>query len=74
VFYFGEELEKHVFTRPTIVSLPLGLPHCPLEVTHVDSPVIPIEIMLSKESGTRKPYFEKDKGCNQTDTMDFQQL
>ncbi len=62
VLYLGEELEKHVFTKPTIVSLPPGLPHCPLEVTRVDRPIIQIEIMLTGPEGTREPYFEKDKG------------
>jgi hypothetical protein len=62
VLYLGEELERHVFTRPTIVSLPPGMPHCPLEVTRVDRPIIQIEIMLVGEGGTREPFFEKDKG------------
>ena len=62
VLYLGKELEKHVFTKPTIVSLPPGLPHCPLEVTRVDRPIIQIEIMLTGPEGTREPYFAKDKG------------
>lgn len=62
VLYLGEELERHVFTKPTIVSLPPGMPHCPLEVTRVDRPIIQIEIMLVGEGGTREPFFEKDKG------------
>jgi len=62
VLYLGAELEKHVFTKPTIVSLPPGMPHCPLEVTRVDRPIIQIEIMLVGEGGTREPFFEKDKG------------
>ena len=59
VFYMGEELEKHVFTRPTIVSLHEGLAHCPLEVTRVDRPIIQIEIMLVGEGGTREPVWPK---------------
>lgn len=62
VFYFGKEMEKHVFTRPTMVNLPPGLPHCPLEITRVDSPILQLEIMLTGEGGTREPYFEKDRG------------
>ncbi|MFC2039039.1 hypothetical protein ACFLUG_04645 [Chloroflexota bacterium] len=58
VLYMGEELEKYVFTRPTIVSIPEGLPHAPLEVTRVDSPIIQLEIMLIGEGGTREPYFK----------------
>ncbi|HJX13241.1 MAG TPA: hypothetical protein VJ377_06910 [Dehalococcoidales bacterium] len=61
VLYLGEEMEKHVFTRPTIVNLPAGFPHCPLEVTRVDRPIIQVEIMLVGEGGTRDVYFEKDK-------------
>jgi hypothetical protein len=72
VFYFGEELEKYVFTRPTFISLPPGLPHCPLEITRVDRPIIQIEVMLSGADGTREPYFEKDKGFNPGNVMDFQ--
>jgi hypothetical protein len=74
VFYFGEELEKHVFTRPTVVSLPPGLVHCPLEITRVDRPIIQIEMMLAPPDGsepTREPYFEKDKGFKPQDVMDF---
>jgi hypothetical protein len=74
VFYFGEELEKHVFTKPTIISLPPGLVHCPLEITRVDSPIIQIEMMLPTTDGsppTREPYFAKDKGFNPQSVMDF---
>ena len=62
VLYLGPELEKHVFTKPTMVFLPEGFPHCPLEITRVDRPIIQIEIMLAGEGMTREPYFEKDKG------------
>jgi len=72
VLYLGAELEKHVFTRPTIVYLPPGFPHCPLEITRVDSPIIQIEIMLVGEGGTRDPYFEEDKG--KVDLIDFKDL
>ena len=74
VLYFGEELEKYVFTKPTIVSLPPGLPHCPLEITRVDSPIIQVEVMLAGEGGSREPYFEKDKGFDPRDVMNFEIL
>ena len=77
VFYFGEELEKHVFTKPTVVSLPPGLVHCPLEITRVDRPIIQIEMMLAPPEGaapTREPYFEADKGFNPMNVMDFQDV
>lgn len=74
VFYFGEELEKHVFTRPTFVSLPPGLPHCPLEITRVDRPIIQVEIMLTGAWGTRDPFFDKDKGINPLNTMNVEHI
>ena len=77
VFYFGEELEKHVFTSPTVVSLPPGLVHCPLEITRVDRPIIQIEMMLAPPDGaapTREPFFEADKGFKPMNVMDFQDL
>jgi hypothetical protein len=61
VFYLGEEQEKHVFTRPTIVSLPPGFPHCPLLVTRLERPIIQIEIMLVGDGGTRDPLWSEDK-------------
>ena len=62
VLYLGPELEKHVFTKPTIVSIPPFFPHCPMEVRNVRNPIIQIEIMLVGEGGTREPFFEADKG------------
>jgi hypothetical protein len=62
VLYMGAELEKHVFTRPTMVFIPKGFPHCPLEITRVNKPILQIEIMLAGEGMTREPYFEADKG------------
>jgi hypothetical protein len=61
IFYFGKELEKHIFTRPTIISLPPGLPHHPFEITRVDSPIIQIEIMIGNKGIPVIPCFEKDK-------------
>lgn len=72
VLYLGEEQEKHVFTRPTLVYLPIGFPHCPLEITRVDSPIIQIEVMLVGEGGTREPYFEEDK--DKVNLIEFKDL
>ena len=77
VFYFGEELEKYVFTRPTVVSLPPGLVHCPLEMTRIDRPIIQLEMMLATPDGsppTREPFFEKDKDFRPFDVMDREEL
>jgi hypothetical protein len=74
VFYFGKELEKHVFTRPTIISLPPGLPHHPFEITRVDSPIIQIEIMLGNKGVPVHPVFEKDKGFDPMTMVDREYL
>ena len=58
----GADLVKYVFTKPTMVYIPEGFPHCPLEITRVDRPIIQIEIMLVGDNPTREPYFEEDKG------------
>lgn len=73
-FFLGAELEKHVFTRPTLVYLPPGLPHGPLEITRIDSPIIQVEVMLAGEEGTREPYFEADKGFDPHKVMNFEIL
>lgn len=63
-FFFGEELEEHVFTKPTLVVLPPNLVHCPLEVVNVTKPIIQIEVMLPTEDGSessRVPFFPEEK-------------
>jgi hypothetical protein len=37
---FGEEEEKHIITAPTVVYIPKGLKHCPLNFRRVDKPVM----------------------------------
>ena len=39
-FYLGEEGEKQVITRPTVVYIPKGLMHCPLTFVRVDKPIV----------------------------------
>jgi hypothetical protein len=64
VFCLGKEFEKHILTRPTIISIPSGLPHHPFEITRVDSPIIQIEIMIGNMDVVIEPYLEKEKGYN----------
>jgi hypothetical protein len=62
-FCFGEELEEHVFTKPTYVVLPPNLVHCPMEIVNVERPIIQIEMMFAPEDGserTRVPFFPGD--------------
>ena len=77
VLFIGEEMVKYVFTRPTIVSLPPGLVHGPLEITRVDRPIIQLEMMLPTPDGsppTREPFFEKDKGFKPQLVMNIKNL
>ena len=74
VFCFGEEMEEHIFTRPTIISIPAGLPHHPFEITRVDSPIIQIEIMIGNKGVAPEPFFEKDKGYNSRDMINREVL
>jgi mannose-6-phosphate isomerase-like protein (cupin superfamily) len=35
----GEEMEEYIITQPTIVRIPAGLQHCPLNFKRIDKPV-----------------------------------
>ena len=43
----GEEGEKHIINTTTIVNIPAGLPHCPLNFKRIDKPIVFLEIMLA---------------------------
>ena len=45
----GEEGEKHVITEPTIVHVPKGMLHCPLEFKVVNKPIIFMNVALTPE-------------------------
>lgn len=47
--YLGDELEKHTFNTPTIISMPPGLKHCPLLVKNVTKPVVFLEVSMTKD-------------------------
>jgi hypothetical protein len=52
-FSFGPEREKHVITGPTVVVIPPGVYHCPLNYAKVGKPFYCLEAFLtSKYSGT----------------------
>ena len=44
----GDELEKHTFNTPAIISMPPGLKHCPLHVKNVTKPVVFLEVSATK--------------------------
>jgi hypothetical protein len=48
--------EKHVLTKPGCVSMPRGLPHCPISIKNVspEKPIVFLEVSLSGSYGTPK--------------------
>jgi hypothetical protein len=48
--------EKHVLTKPGCVTMPPGLPHCPITIKNVspEKPIVFLEISLSSSYGTPK--------------------
>lgn len=76
-FYMGEEMEKYTITRPTIIRIPPGVSHCPLNFKRVDKPVFFQaalmqgtfgNIMYGKElwydGPNRKCCYDHNKKCN----------
>jgi hypothetical protein len=47
----GEELEEHIITSATVVTIPPGLKHCPLVVKKVTKPFVFLEISSTKAYG-----------------------
>jgi mannose-6-phosphate isomerase-like protein (cupin superfamily) len=43
----GEEEEKHLITKPTIIFIPKGMVHCPLNFRKIDKPVLFHALLLS---------------------------
>ena len=50
--FMGEEMESHVFNKPTVVIAPAGLVHCPLDVKRVDDPWMFSAICLNNTHDT----------------------
>jgi hypothetical protein len=45
----GEEGEKHIITEPTVLHIPKGTIHCPLNFKVVNKPVIFMNVALTPE-------------------------
>ena len=45
----GEEREEHVFDKPSLVLIPKGMPHGPVSVKRVDTPIVHYTIGLAPE-------------------------
>lgn len=51
----GEEGEKHIITEPTVLHIPAGVIHCPLNFKVVNKPVIFMNVALTPEYVTGPP-------------------
>jgi hypothetical protein len=47
----GDEMEEHIITSATVVSIPPGMKHCPLIVKKVTKPFVFMEISTTKAYG-----------------------
>ena len=45
----GEEGEKHIITEPTVLHIPEGMIHCPLNFKVVNKPIIFMNVALTPE-------------------------
>ncbi len=50
-FCLGEESEKHIINETSVVSIPAGLIHCPINIVKVNKPFVFLEISLTREYG-----------------------
>jgi len=46
-FLIGEEGEKHIIDKATIIFIPKGLVHCPLNFRRIDEPILFHAILLA---------------------------
>jgi hypothetical protein len=47
--------EKNIITVPSIIHVPAGLPHCPLNFKRIGSPIMFLEIMLTAHYERKTP-------------------
>jgi hypothetical protein len=60
-FCLGEEKEEHIITKPTMISIPAGLAHCPLTVTRCDKPIVMLEISLTRKFDSSEMKARREK-------------
>ncbi len=56
----GEEMEEHIITSATVVSIPPGLKHCPLKVRKITKPFVFLEVSATKEYGQGAQMSDRD--------------
>ena len=52
-FYLGGE--KHIIDTTSIISIPAGLPHCPLIFKRIGKPIVWLEVMLTSKYERKEP-------------------
>jgi hypothetical protein len=45
--FLGEELERHVITKATVLYIPRGMQHCPLDIKRLTKPMMFSALMLA---------------------------
>ncbi|MFB0558921.1 MAG: hypothetical protein ACETVS_00055, partial [Dehalococcoidales bacterium] len=63
----GEEAEEHVFTEPSVVLIPKGMPHGPVTYRRVDRPIVHYHIGLAADYKAT-PVPQKAKAAKSTDS------
>ena len=53
-FYMGDKQEKYIITTPTVIHVPIGLSHGPLNFRRIDKPIEFLDIFLAPKY-IRKP-------------------
>jgi hypothetical protein len=48
-FTIGAEREKHVITGPTVIVVPPGVYHCPLNFAKINKPIYCVEMFVSSK-------------------------
>ena len=48
-FTLGAEKEKHIINGPTVVVVPPGMFHCPLNYVKVNKPFYCLEVMMTSK-------------------------
>jgi len=59
--FLGDEYERHVITKPTVLYIPRGVQHCPMDIKRVGKPMLFTPIHMA-------PYFN---AVYQTGYMQF---
>jgi uncharacterized RmlC-like cupin family protein len=54
-FTFGEEKEKHVIKEPTVVVVPPGVFHCPLNFAKVSKPFYCVQVFMTSKYSFQPP-------------------